>query len=222
MTSRHARVRFSDATGPDLHVNDQSAFPPWAELTPYPCTWLRQCHGNEVVVVDRPGAFAGAIGDAAVTSIPGAALGVITADCAPIALLGARAIGVVHAGWRGLEAGVIGAAAAAMRELDQGPISARLGPCIQRECYEFGTGELNRLQARFGETVVGRTSQGAPALDLPAAVRQALGEYGVILDVEPGDQRCTACDPGLWSYRARRDSSRQGLAVWIEPEGADS
>src|SRR5947209_16084022 len=77
-----------------------------------PWSWVRQVHGSTVVTVDRPGGGAGETGDALVTSSDGAALAILTADCAPIAL-GAdiAAVAAVHAGWRGLRAGVVDAAA---------------------------------------------------------------------------------------------------------------
>ncbi|HKY14173.1 MAG TPA: polyphenol oxidase family protein, partial [Microthrixaceae bacterium] len=76
-----------------------------------PWTWLRQVHGAEVVVVGAPGDHAGAEADAAVTGVPGAALAVQTADCAPVLLWGdgptGPVIGAAHAGWRGLYEGVL-------------------------------------------------------------------------------------------------------------------
>ena len=78
-------------------------------------TWLRQVHGAEVVVVDRPGHRAGATADAAVTGATGAVLCVQTADCVPVVLVGDGVVGVAHAGWRGLVAGVIGSTVDARR-----------------------------------------------------------------------------------------------------------
>ena len=82
-----------------------------------PWTWLRQVHGAEVVRVAGPGDAAGATADAAVTAAPGCALAVLTADCAPVALASAEGvIGVAHAGWRGVAAGVLEATVAEMRD----------------------------------------------------------------------------------------------------------
>ena len=79
---------------------------------------IRQVHGGRVVVVEDPaaaGARAGTEADALVTAAPGVALAVHTADCAPVALVSPEGVlGVAHAGWKGLEAGVIPAVAAAM------------------------------------------------------------------------------------------------------------
>ena len=68
--------------------------------------WLDQVHGATVIHA-LGSETSGATGDAAVTPTAGIALVVMVADCAPIALVGERAAGVVHAGWRGLVAGVV-------------------------------------------------------------------------------------------------------------------
>ena len=71
-------------------------------------TWLRQVHGADVVVVTEPGGCAGAVADGAVTAVPEAVLALHTADCAPVVVVGDGALGMAHAGWRGIVAGVIG------------------------------------------------------------------------------------------------------------------
>jgi YfiH family protein len=179
-----------------------------------PWSWLRQVHGNEVVVVDEPGARAGERGDALVTARPDAALAVLTADCAPLALVSTEGVvAAVHAGWRGLEAGVVEHAVAHMRDLGATDVDAALGPCIHSECYEFGEAELERMTARFGDGVRGTTSDGRPALDVPAAVRAALGRAGARLVY--ADDACTACSPGHFSHRARSEQERQAVVVWL-------
>jgi YfiH family protein len=180
---------------------------------PRPWTWLHQVHGAEVVVVSTPGEHAGAPADGAVTATPGCALVVRSADCAPVVLLGRRAIGVLHAGWKGLEAGIVGRTVAALRALDDGPVAAQLGPCIRPGCYEFGGPELDRLVGRFGNEVRSTTAWGTPALDLPAAVAAALREVGVeALQDQAG---CTACDRRWYSHRARGELERVATVGWI-------
>jgi YfiH family protein len=178
-----------------------------------PWTWLRQVHGNRVVVVDRPGGEAGERADAAVTDRAGCALAVLTADCAPVALVArGGVVGVAHAGWRGLLDGVLEQAVRAMRTLGAGEVRAVLGPCIRAECYEFGSDDLDRVARHLGDAVRGTTSAGAPALDVPAAARAALAREGVVEldDVEV----CTACSSGHFSHRARGDRGRQALVAW--------
>ncbi len=147
-----------DLTGrPPLTVPRHRGEPP-----PWPWTWLHQVHGNGVVVVSEPGQHAGAAADAAVTSTPGCTLAVRSADCAPVVLLGAHSVGLVHAGWRGLVAGVVSSAVEAMRALGDEPEQAHLGPCIRPGCYEFSAADLDEVAARLGAGVRATTSRGQP------------------------------------------------------------
>jgi YfiH family protein len=180
-----------------------------------PWTWLRQQHGREVVSVDEPGAYAGALADAAVAFVPRAPIAVVTADCAPIVLAAdnGSSVAVVHAGWRGLVAGVVDATVALMRARDAESISAALGPCIHAECYEFSEDDLAPIADALGDGVRGVTKQGTTALDLPAAVRASLRHLDVTLAHE--EDACTAHTPGYWSHRARADKQRQATVAWL-------
>jgi len=102
---------------------------------------LTQIHGADVVAVDipwRPGE--GPHADAAVTARAGIALGIVTADCAPVLFADAEAgvIGAAHAGWRGAVAGVLEATVEAMVRLGAARprIAAVVGPCIGQASYE--------------------------------------------------------------------------------------
>ena len=184
-------------------------------LVDLPWTWLRQVHGAEVLTVDAPGAGAGRAADAAVTACSGAVLAVHTADCVPVALVAdGGAIAVAHAGWRGLAEDVVGRTAEALGALAPGPQRAVVGPHIGPECYEFGADDLQRVADRLGPHVIGETAAGRPALDLAAAVRQALVEAGV--DEVDVVGRCTACGPDAFSHRARAEQGRQAVLAWID------
>jgi YfiH family protein len=183
-------------------------------VPPRPWTWLDQRHGAEVVVVRRPGEHAGVPADAAVTATPGAVLVVRTADCAPIALLAPEAVGIVHAGWRGLVIGVVEAAVHALLEVGASGIRAVIGPCISPVRYAFGPAELDRVATRYGDGVRATTADGRPALDLAAGIDAALRGAGVGEVVVDG--RCTAADGSTWfSHRARQEAGRQGSFVWL-------
>ncbi len=182
-----------------------------------PVTWLDEVHGADVVEVVTPGEGRGWQGDALVTVAPGVALGVWVGDCAPVVLEANDVVAVAHAGWRGLEAGVLEATVAAVRALGGRDVRATLGPCIHAECYEFGEDDLVRLTTRWGEGVRAITARGAPALDVPAAVRAVLGAEGVPVTDVGG---CTACDGRWWSHRARGERERQGMAVWLPVDPA--
>lgn len=176
-------------------------------------TVLRQVHGNAVAVVRAPGGCSGREADAAVTDRREAALAVLTADCAPVALASDEGvIGVAHAGWRGLVAGVVDATVEAMRSLGAGRISAAIGPCIRTACYTFGSGDLEAVVEAAGPKARGTDARGRPAVDLAAAVSAELRRAGVDhpFDVEV----CTACSKGHWSHRASRDRARQATVVW--------
>lgn len=165
------------------------------------------------MVVDQPGQHAGAPADAAVTATPGCSLAVRSADCAPVVLVGAVSVGLVHAGWRGLVAGVVARAVDAMRALGDAPQEAHLGPCIRPGCYEFGAANLDEVVGRLGPDVRATTTWGTPALDLPAAVRAALADVGVERLVDRSG--CTACDERWYSHRARGEVQRFATVAWV-------
>lgn len=175
--------------------------------------WLRQVHGAAVHVATGPTDSDLPEADAAVTSARGLPLAVVTADCAPIALASDTAVGVVHAGHRGLELGVIERAVAALREIGSGPVHAFLGPCIHPEHYEFGEADLDRLVTRFGPGVAGRTHDGRAAFSVPAAVRLALRECGVE-DLEDCGV-CTAASSTHFSYRRDGVTGRQATIAML-------
>jgi copper oxidase (laccase) domain-containing protein len=142
-------------------------------------------------------------------------LAVLTADCAPVALASPEGVlGVAHAGWRGLRAGVIEATVTRMRRLGATRVEAVLGPCIHPCCYAFGAEDLHAMQARLGSRVRATDSQGAPALDLPAGVRSALHSSGATL---VGDADiCTSCSDRHWSWRRSKTRRHQATVVWRE------
>ena len=119
---------------------------------------LGQVHGAAVVTVEKPWPIGERPaddpkliprGDAMVTAVPGIALGILTADCAPVLFAEpeARVIGAAHAGWQGALSGVLEAAVAAMEVLGavRPRILAAIGPCISQANYEVGP----EFEARF-------------------------------------------------------------------------
>jgi YfiH family protein len=121
--------------------------PPEALVTAY------QVHGRDVAVVEEPWKREDQPRvDALVTARPGLALGILTADCAPVLLADskARIVAAVHAGWRGARDGVIPAAVERMCALgaDRSAIVAGIGPSIAKRSYEVGP--------EFPELILGR------------------------------------------------------------------
>jgi YfiH family protein len=104
---------------------------------------LYQIHSPNVVTVTAPWNIGeGPQADAMVTNVPGIALGILTADCAPVLLVDAEmgVIGAAHAGWKGALGGVTDSVIAAMEELGakRHRIAAAIGPCISQANYEVG------------------------------------------------------------------------------------
>jgi hypothetical protein len=152
-----------------------------------------QVHGTAIAV----DAEARVEADGQVTTRPGVAAIVLTADCLPVALAGPESIGVVHAGWRGLAEGVLEAGVAAT-----GAVAAAIGPGIGPCCYEVG----DDVRAVFGTTE--RT------LDLKAVARARLRAAGVAEIHDCG--LCTACDAErFFSHRRDRGvTGRQAGLAW--------
>ncbi|MFO7590192.1 MAG: polyphenol oxidase family protein [Acidimicrobiia bacterium] len=185
---------------------------------PPPATWcwLEQVHGATVVQGDAAvGVEPPPRADAAVTATRGLPLVVLTADCLPIALASDDAVGVVHAGWQGLMAGVIEAAVGRLRAVGTGAVRAAIGPCAGPSRYEFGRVDLDRVVERLGAEVEAATSDGRPSLDLPGAARRVLEHLGVAAVWESGV--CTIASPDHFSYRREGRTGRQALVAWIPP-----
>ena len=151
----------------------------------------------------RPGIRGDDVGDGLWTDESGVPLLALTADCLPIALARGNgdgpALGVLHAGWRGLLGGVVEAGVAA---LGGKAVAAAIGPSIGPCCYEVGDDVAAPFRARFGPDVV-RSGR----VDLWSAAEQALREAGCS-SVERLDL-CTSCRPDLF-FSYRRDGKPRG------------
>jgi polyphenol oxidase len=114
---------------------------------------LTQVHGTHVVTVTQPWAPGqGEKADAMVTDRRGVALGIVTADCAPVLLAHSSGaiVGAAHAGWRGAVAGVLEETLAAMVRLGAAAkdVTAAVGPCIAQQSYEVGPDLRDAVLAR--------------------------------------------------------------------------
>ncbi|MFV0523938.1 MAG: laccase domain-containing protein [Acidimicrobiales bacterium] len=217
MVDTIARVVFTDRADGDYRIDGA---PGGLEelrrdVVDAPWTWLRQVHSDVVVTARTPGDGAGATADAAVTTAIGAPLAVTTADCAPVVLIGDIGVGVAHAGWRGLLAGVVERTAAALGAAGVRPVRTLLGPCIDPEHYEFSPVDLDAVASALGDGVRAVTPVGTPALDVPAAVAAACRRAGW---PQP-DRPPATSDPTWFSHRVRGDTGRQTTVVWLEERG---
>jgi polyphenol oxidase len=121
-------------------------------------------------------------GDGLVTAAPGVVLVVLTADCAPVLLAdpAAGVVGAVHAGWRGLAAGVVEEGVAALAALGADPAATvgLVGPAVGGCCYEVGADVRAAVGDRY-PVALATTRDGRPSLDPAAAAAAALAAAGV-------------------------------------------
>ena len=182
----------------------------------------RQVHGRTVLRVREPpaGAWGNPRGtrgleglpdaDGQATALEGVAAVVLVADCLPVALVGQSGVAMLHAGWRGLAAGVIEEGIGALRELGvRGPIAAAIGPGARGCCYQVSD-DLRALFAPYGQQVLR-----GDHLDLAAVATLQLERLGVA-DVNDS-ALCTICCEGspFFSYRRNGPATgRQAGFAW--------
>ena len=178
-----------------------------AELGAGALVTVNQVHSADVVVADTPWAPNDAPrADALVTDRPGIALGILTADCAPVLLADADAgvIGAAHAGWKGALSGVLDATLSAMARLGAriAQIRAVIGPTIGPASYEVGPEFRDRFVAADPATVDLFAAGAGDRLlfDLPGYVLRRLDALGIAQAVSTGHD--TLADPDrFFSYR---------------------
>lgn len=182
--------------------------------------WLRQVHGAVAVSIDNDGELPHA--DAAVSLTAGQVCAVSVADCLPVLLAerDGRAVGVAHAGWRGMAAGVIQSTAALMRARlgdERAELIAYLGPAIGSAHFEVGSEVLAAMLERLPQAPLAFTpgAKGKYYADLFALARQALAQVGI--DRVHGGGQCTFSDPGrFYSFRRDRVTGRHVALIWID------
>jgi YfiH family protein len=191
-----------------------------AELAlPAEPSWLEQIHGARVLDLDREPL---APADGAVTARAGVVCAVLTADCLPVVLCdraGAR-VGVAHAGWRGLLAGVLPAAVAAFRQ-DPAEILAWLGPAIGPAAYEVGADVRDPFVARSprAERWFARNARGRWQADLYGLARDSLAAAGV-RSVHGGGY-CTFTEAErFFSHRREAPCGRMATLAWLDQGSA--
>jgi YfiH family protein len=169
---------------------------------------LTQVHGLEVVrVASSWRAGEGPRADAMVTDRPGLALGIITADCAPVLFsdVAAGVVGAAHAGWRGAVAGVLEATLAAMAELGARNVTAAIGPCIHQASYEVGADLRDAVRARNAADAAffapGKREQHWQ-FDLPGYCAARLAAAGVA-DIDALGIDTLTDEPRFFSHRRR-------------------
>lgn len=184
---------------------------------PHPPCWLEQVHGT--TVVDAAAAPSGSIADASFSHGPGSVCVVMTADCLPV-LFCARngsAVAAAHAGWRGLQAGVLEQTLAALAVPPE-DVLAWLGPAIGPENFEVGGEVRAAFMATDGEAQRA-FRPGAPGkwwCDLYLLARQRLEKAGVRHIY--GGEECTVADSArFFSYRRDGVTGRMASLIWLQP-----
>jgi YfiH family protein len=177
--------------------------------------WLRQVHG--VTAVDASEAAAGTDADASFTATRNVVCAVMAADCLPVLFAdeSGAAVGIAHAGWRGLAAGVIEATMHAMA-VPPRRLLAWLGPAIGPDAYEIDGEVRDAFLARDAraEPAFAPTRPGHWNLDLYAVARQRLEDLGVTRVF--GGGYCTASNPDLFfSYRKEKTAERMAALIWL-------
>jgi polyphenol oxidase len=186
----------------------------------------RQIHGVELWVHRDPlppGLLIMEGRDAHLTSLPGLALTVSVADCAPVFLVDARrrAIGLVHAGWKGVAGGILEAAVRAMRAAYHSStedLRVHLGPSICESCYEVGP-EVHAAVWPARDVPVG-----AACIDLRLALVARAEALGIPLTQLTRSGHCTRCAAGsdqpsrpFFSHRAGEPGRQLGVLA-IRPD----
>lgn len=187
-------------------------------VTPY------QVHGCDVVTVLEPwpdGPSTRPEGDAVVTARPGLALGVVTADCAPVLLVDREAgvIGAAHAGWKGAVAGVVENTVAAMTALGarHARIAAAIGPTIAQASYEVDAALRAHFAAEHAHHFVPaprRDGRERWRFDLPGYVAQRLQRAGVERIADLGHDTYARADQ-YHSYRRQTHAGRSNYCNQI-------
>ncbi|XRQ02826.1 peptidoglycan editing factor PgeF [Actinomadura welshii] len=183
-------------------------------VDPARTVFMRQVHGADVAFVTAPD-LAEPV-DAIATDVPGLALAVLVADCAPVLLADpvAGIVGAAHSGRPGTAAGVVPALVEAMceRGADPARTTAAIGPAACGRCYEVPAAMRDEVAAAV-PAAYATTSKGTAGLDIRAGVAAQLAACGVT--AVRTDPRCTIEDPGLFSYRRDGRTGRFAGYVWL-------
>jgi YfiH family protein len=214
----YASLNLGDHVGDDRAAVAQNRARLLVHLPDSPL-WLRQVHGTDVA--DARSDRAGCQADASVTRETGRVLAVLTADCLPVLLAddAGGAVGLAHAGWRGLAAGVIERTVEAL-SVEPGRLIAYLGPAIGPTAFEVG----DEVRDAFVAADAGACAAfvpGAPGkwlADLYLIARRRLERVGATRVF--GGGFCTHREAGrFFSHRRDRVTGRMASLIWLEAQG---
>lgn len=187
-------------------------------LEPARLALASQVHGARVIRVEAPTGPLATAGeaDALVTTVPGLALAVRIADCVPVLLATDGGVAAVHAGWRGVVAGVVGAAVDALREATgASDVEAAVGPHLGVDAFEVGPEVVEALEAaglpRADVAHPGRRDRWQ--VDLGRAVGLQLADAGAARVARTGG---STWDPRFFSWRREGPAAgrQAGIVAW--------
>lgn len=200
----------------DVHSN-RARLTPLLDL-PSPPHWLRQMHGTDVQVFDVPSTAddKSPRADAAIARTPGVVLAVLTADCLPLLVCAddGSEIAAIHAGWRGLAAGVIERCIENLRT-PRDKLLVWLGPAIGPRSYEVGEDVRTPFVAQDAANASAflPTRPGHWLCDLYTLARRRLRALGVAHVY--GGEFDTFTDARFYSYRRDGITGRLASLIWI-------
>ena len=186
------------------------------QLLPAEPLWLQQVHGNVAVNAEKHTNFVAA--DASFTRCSGVVCAVMTADCLPVLFCdrAGTVVAAAHAGWRGLQAGVLEQTVSSMA-VPPAEILAWLGPAIGPSCFEVG----DEVRAAFlsqspaAETAFLAHSPGKWLADIYQLARQHLNRCGVF--AISGGEACTLSEKARYfSFRRDGVTGRMTSLIWLE------
>lgn len=196
-------------------------------ISPGQLLLVKQVHGRTVLNLNEA-RFAGAVpeADGLITARRGIALGMLTADCIPVFFYepDAGVIALVHAGWRGVYAGILEEAVGQMKQgygLKPDKIQVFLGPAIRKCCYEVG----DEFKDFFPDFYVTRTpdhltegNAGKGYFDLLGAAKSRLIEAGIRNNQIVDSEICTSCSNGQF-FSARREKTPERIlsVIFLKP-----
>jgi YfiH family protein len=190
------------------------------ELEPHLFLTVKQVHGSEILIIDQPNPevshFQRVDSDAIITNQRNILIGILVADCFPVILYDRkkRVVAVVHLGWRGTAAGLLGLTINAMKEVfgcDTSNLCAAVGPGIAAHSYEVDRPVRDQFRRGTGQwsQIAKEVSLGHWQLDLQKSILLQLDEAGVSRAAVDVVFECTCCHKEAF-FSHRRDQGRTG------------
>lgn len=184
--------------------------------------WLNQTHSTAVIDWDAESQYQIHNADASISRTKQAVCVVMTADCLPILLTNIRSefVAAIHAGWRGLNDGIIQQTLAKLAQFSRDEMLAFIGPAIDQECFEIG-GEVREhfttQDPATAQFFIPSKNSGKFMADLRGIAEHKLIQAGLKPNNISNSKICTRCHTDwFYSYRANPKTGRIASLIWIE------